>query len=136
MNTFALDPHLQRECFALGRRGTSHILLMNNAAVPWFLIVPETTVAELYELDATEQDTLRNDINDLSRFIKAHFAATKINVGAMGNIVKQLHIHVIGRNTADYCWPGVVWGTTAPAKYSTQRVNEIRALAVAHGGVT
>lgn len=136
MSGFTLDPHLQRECFALGRRGSSHILLMNNAAVPWLLIVPEVSAVELFELDPAEQQKLMVDVNDLSRFVKTHFAAYKINVGMMGNIVRQMHIHVIGRYADDYAWPNTVWSTTAPARYSDARVAEIRALAHAHGGVT
>ena len=109
---------------------------MNNAAVPWLLIVPEVTVVELFELTAAEQQKLLIDVNDLSRFVKTHFAAHKINVCAMGNVVKQMHIHVVGRYTTDYAWPNTVWSTTAPSQYSAERVAEIRTLAHAHGGVT
>lgn len=135
MKAFALDPHLERECHLLGRRGSTHYLLMKYAAVPWFLLVPETAATEIYELDGSEHETLRENIHDLSLFLKAHFPVTKINVASIGNVVKQLHVHVIGRNTTDYCWPAAVWGTTPPERYTEQQIAGIRAMLREHCGV-
>lgn len=132
MKDFVLDAHLERECFALGRLHNCRLLLMNNAAVPWFLVVPETSTIEVYELEPSTHNDIIAAIRKLSLFIKAHFAATKINVASIGNIVPQMHWHVVGRRPDDYCWPGVVWGTQPPARYTTTRVDEIRALVAAH----
>jgi len=101
----------------------SRLLLMNNALVPWFILVPEVQVTEFHDLPSEQQHQLLDEINALSGFIMAHFGAEKINLGAIGNKVRQLHIHVIGRFESDAYWPGVVWGApgTKPCDEGTVR---------------
>jgi len=125
MNDFTLDTRLQNDCHILGKMGLSHLLLMNNAHFPWFILVPETDVVELCDLDPDSQRVLLDEINRLSRFIKDHFPIDKLNVAAIGNVVKQLHIHVIGRRTDDPCWPGVVWGSGQSKPYSEKEFEEM-----------
>lgn len=110
MNSFVLHPRLASDCFVLGELECSLVLLMNNALVPWFILVPRVDVIELCELEAGQQALLLDEINLLSRYIKDNFSVDKLNVAAIGNVVEQLHVHVIGRSRDDYCWPGVVWG--------------------------
>lgn len=98
---------------------------MNNALFPWFILVPETDVVELCDLDPASQQILLEEINRLSRFVKESFPIDKLNVAAIGNVVKQLHIHVIGRRTDDPCWPGVVWGAGQSKPYSEVEREEI-----------
>ncbi len=62
-------------------------------------------------------------------FVRAEFPVDKLNIAAIGNVVRQLHVHVVGRHAGDYCWPGVVWGTEPPARYTDAQVEGIRALA-------
>ncbi len=114
---FDLDPRLKNDCIGLCRLSLSHLLLMNNALFPWFILVPETDVAELCDLSTEKQLLLLDEINRVSRFVKAHFVMDKLNVAAIGNVVRQLHIHVIGRTLDDSCWPGVVWGSGKSAPY-------------------
>lgn len=114
---FALDSRLKNDCFVLCRLNLSHLLLMNNALFPWFILVPETDVTELCDLSVDEQQILIDEINRVSRFIKARFTVDKLNVAAIGNVVSQLHIHVIGRRMTDECWPGVVWGAGKSEPY-------------------
>jgi len=64
-------------------------------------------------------------VNNISKFIKTEFKIDKLNVAAIGNIVKQLHIHIIGRAESDFCWPGVVWGADGKKKYSEKEIKEI-----------
>ena len=110
----------------IGEFETSVVILMNNKVAPWFVLVPKVVgVSELYELDAETQGKLLNEINNLSKFIKDHFSVDKLNVAAIGNIVKQLHIHVVARTENDYCWPGVVWGTDFSESYRDEEVNEL-----------
>lgn len=111
MNTITLDPRLRADCFVLGRLTVSHILLMNNRLFPWLILVPETPETELYELNEAMQKNLLEDINRVSRLVKSAFSVDKLNVAAIGNVVSQLHVHVIGRRATDPCWPGVVWGS-------------------------
>jgi diadenosine tetraphosphate (Ap4A) HIT family hydrolase len=100
---------------------------LNKAEVPWFVLVPETAVIELCDLNAQEQALLQTEVNLLSRFVRDAFDITKLNVAAIGNIVAQLHIHVIGRHPADAWWPQVVWGQTSAGGYDAARIGEIAA---------
>ena len=125
MKNFQLDTQLQKDCYVLGELECSLLLLMNNSLVPWFIIVPKTDKTEFYELESDIQATVMNEINALSRFIKDEFCVDKLNVAAIGNVVKQLHIHVIGRHGDDYCWPGVVWGQPEKTPYTDQAIEHI-----------
>ena len=126
MNSFKLDSRLAKDCFILGELQTSLLLLMNNKVAPWFVLVPKVAdVSEIYELDIDMQASLLREINELSSFIKQKFVADKLNVAAIGNVVKQLHIHVVARKENDYCWPGVVWGTDFSEQYLEEEVREL-----------
>ena len=122
MEDFSLDPRLAADCVVLGEMRLSRLLLMNNSLIPWFILVPRRTAVELFELESEDQLALLEEINLLSRFMKDHFGSHKLNVAAIGNIVRQMHIHVVGRKTTDYCWPNVVWGTREKEPYTTAEV--------------
>ena len=134
--TFDLDPKLADDCITLGELGLSRLLLMNNALLPWFILVPRVTVKEIYQLEADQQQLLLQEINALSEFAQINFNADKLNVAAIGNMVSQLHIHVIARKTSDYCWPGVVWGTTQREDYSGLALDTVRGQVQLHFGET
>lgn len=86
--------------------------LMNNRVWPWLLLVPRVVGAtELHDLSLADQTRLMAEIAAASQAVAALFAIDKVNVGALGNIVSQLHIHVIGRRRDDPAWPGPVWGS-------------------------
>lgn len=126
MARFEIDKRLADDSFTLGEFETSIVLLMNNKVAPWFVLVPKVvSVSELYELDESTQALLWKDINCLSKFIKSHFTVDKLNVAAIGNIVKQLHIHVVARTEKDHCWPGVVWGTEFSEVYPEEEVSSL-----------
>ncbi len=129
MAAFELDPHLAHDCVALGRLGLCRVLLMNNPAVPWFILVPETTATELCDLEAGEQARLLAEINAVSHFVRDHFTVDKLNVASIGNIVRQLHVHVVGRRVEDDYWPGVVWGAASERRYGARAVADIAAAA-------
>ena len=126
MPDFEIDSRLTENNFVLGEFDSSVVILMNNKVAPWFVLVPKVSnVTELYELDTQMQASLIDEINRLSVFIKQQFVIDKLNVAAIGNIVKQLHIHVIARTEDDYCWPGVVWGTDFSEQYLEEEVDEL-----------
>ncbi len=125
INGFQLDARLANDTIALGRLDGIHLLLFDNALIPWFILVPETDCTELYQLQPEERDRVHQTSHELSLFIKAHYPVDKINIGAIGNIVRQLHIHVVGRREDDYCWPQVVWGTQQKRAYRNEEINEI-----------
>jgi len=124
MSQFTLDPRLQNDCFEMLETPQYILLLMNNALLPWLILVPKTDVSELYELEAEQRTHIYNTINQLSRFLKQEFELHKLNIAAIGNIVNQLHIHIVGRRRDDYCWPSVVWGAEGREMYSPETVNE------------
>ena len=130
MDNFKLDPRLAADCHVLGRLIFSQVLLLNKAEVPWFVLVPQTSVIELCDLTEAEQRDLMSEINVLSRFIRAQFAVSKLNVAALGNMVPQLHVHVIGRHRDDAYWPGAVWGQPSTQTYDAAQVAATRDLLV------
>jgi len=131
MTDFHLDPQLARDCFVLGDLGSSLLLLLNNALVPWFIVVPRVAVSELYELEAAQRQALLAQVDAVSRFVKGAFPVDKLNVAAIGNVVSQLHVHVVGRRRDDFCWPGVVWGAPGREAYAPEDVARIRGMAAA-----
>ena len=108
--SFSLHPQLRRDFRVLGRTGRAWLLLRHNAALPWFLLVPETECSELFELPPALRQELVTRADVLAAFVKTHFAADKINTAAIGNIVPQLHLHIIARRRDDCCWPQAAWG--------------------------
>lgn len=117
MNSFKIDERLKNDCHILGRFKTCYLLLMNNAHVPWFILLPKTDQTEYYLLDDDMQLAINQEINWVSEYIVMQYAPDKINVASIGNMVKQMHIHIVGRFENDYCWPGVVWGVEANNPY-------------------
>ena len=129
MVKFVLDPRLEADCIRLGELELSLVLLMNNSLVPWFILVPKVEENEIFLLTAEQQNTLYKEINILSEFVCDSFETDKLNIGTIGNIVNQLHVHVVGRRKDDYCWPGVVWGEKEKRPYSASEIENIRILA-------
>jgi diadenosine tetraphosphate (Ap4A) HIT family hydrolase len=124
--TFQLADRLQQDSFILVEDPHSFWLLLNNQNFPWFILVPKTDKQELFELSAQAQKRLQAKTNQLSRFITEQFPFDKLNIASIGNIVRQLHIHVIARSASDPCWPGVVWGTKHVTKYKQDDVEAIK----------
>jgi len=122
---FTLDARLARDCHPLADLSLSRLLLMNNALLPWFILAPRVEAVELYELAPAQQSQLLEEINLLSRFLQQHFAPDKLNVAAIGNIVRQLHIHLVARRRDDICWPGVVWGVERREAYDQVSLDRI-----------
>jgi diadenosine tetraphosphate (Ap4A) HIT family hydrolase len=125
MTTFKLNKQLEHDCHWMGKLKDCHLLLLDNALVPWFILVPESDITEFHELPDEQQLALLANINAISRFIQSEFIVTKLNTATIGNIVQQLHIHVIGRHEDDFCWPGVVWGRPEKQPYASEQVTHI-----------
>ncbi len=126
MKPFVLDPLLADDCFVLTESDQFILLLMNNALIPWFILLPKTDKTELYELDNNTQTQIFSIINRLSAFISTDYKPDKINVAAIGNIVQQLHIHIVARYKTDCYWPGVVWGGSEKEAYNEKKVENIK----------
>jgi len=116
----------------LGRMELCHLLLMNNASLPWFILVPETAATEVFDLTSTERAMLWDEVDRLAEYVRTQYPIDKLNVAAIGNVVSQLHVHIVGRRKDDYCWPGVVWGQPSEAQYSDEAIAEITRSVVDH----
>ncbi len=101
------------------------VLLIDNALVPWFILVPETDCAEIIDLGAASQAVLLQEINLVAGFVKRRFVPYKLNIAAIGNVVRQLHVHIVGRYQDDYAWPGVVWGRAERKAYTPSDVDAL-----------
>ena len=126
MKPFEIHTRLQADCHIIAKLDLSHLLLMNNALLPWFILVPETEAVELHELSREDHARLTDEIRLVSRFVEQAFEVEKLNVAAIGNIVRQMHIHIIGRRTNDFAWPGPVWGRSEREDYPADRTEELK----------
>jgi diadenosine tetraphosphate (Ap4A) HIT family hydrolase len=134
MTTFTLNQQLDHDCITLGTFGSSLLLLLDNSLVPWFILVPQTSACEIFDMEVGPQQTLFTEMTKLGKFIDREFNTDKVNTAAIGNIVRQLHIHVVGRYEDDFCWPNVVWGTTEKKAYSQAEIKSIIARLQAKAG--
>lgn len=108
---FELHPQLANDCITVGDFPLSRLLLMNDAQYPWCILVPRVAdVTEVFDLDLADQQRLAAESVLLSRLLSKEFAADKMNVAALGNVVSQLHVHHVVRYHDDGAWPAPVWG--------------------------
>jgi diadenosine tetraphosphate (Ap4A) HIT family hydrolase len=123
---FKLAPELQRDTFHLGHFPLCSLLLMNDSQFPWFVLVPRREdVSEIFQLRSADQQQLLAEVSSLAEKLKDAFQADKMNVAALGNVVKQLHVHVIARYQSDAAWPSPIWGRQPPAPYEEAQVDQI-----------
>jgi len=124
---FVLDSRLQQDSLVLGEFSLCQLLLGKDANYPWFILVPKRAgVSELFELDAAEQQQLWQETTLLAEALKASYGADKMNVATLGNVVSQLHMHVIVRQRDDAAWPAPVWGKCAPVGYTDDQLQAVR----------
>jgi diadenosine tetraphosphate (Ap4A) HIT family hydrolase len=134
--TFALDPRLAADTLPIGDLELSRALLMNDARYPWLILVPRRVgVREIVDLAAQDRAILIEEIAAASAFLRRLPGVDKLNVGALGNIVAQLHVHVLGRDVGDPAWPGPVWGHSARLPYEAAAAEALIAQARAALGL-
>ncbi len=118
MNEFLLDSHLEADTLCLGQLELCRVLLLNDARYPWLVLVPaRPDLAEIIDLDDGGRQQLMQEIGAASEVLMALYSPDKLNVGALGNKVRQLHVHVIARFVSDEAWPGPVWGAGQARPY-------------------
>ena len=123
---FVIHPQLLADCHHLGKLRLCHVLLHRNAIVPWFILVPETEICDLLDLPDDVRRGAMDEAAAVAHFIKTRLSHEKINFAAIGNVVPQLHLHVVGRSKDDPCWPAPVWGHLKDARnYSDTEINRI-----------
>ncbi len=116
---FALDPAFSDSAITLGDFALCRVLLQDDARYPWLVLVPRRpALAEIIDLEPADRALLMDEIAAASSALKALYQPDKLNVGALGNHVRQLHIHVIARFASDPAWPGPVWGHSPAVPYA------------------
>ena len=132
---FVLHPRLMADSAVIVDWSLSRVLLMNDKRFPWIVLVPRRPNAiELFDLDQSSRTLLTNEISRAAERLKGwagtHGGADKINIGIIGNLVPQLHVHVVARKKGDAVWPGTVWGAGQAEHYGAAElmrvVGEIR----------
>lgn len=115
-SAFSLHPQLAADTMLVGDLPLARVLLMNDANYPWLILVPRLPgIVEIIDLEENAQVQLMGEIARTSAALKEVTACDKLNVAAIGNVVPQLHVHVVARYRTDIAWPKPVWGA-APAK--------------------
>jgi diadenosine tetraphosphate (Ap4A) HIT family hydrolase len=118
MSEFVLHSRLEADTTFVADWSLSCVLAMNDTRYPWLVLVPRRAeLTELHDLSVADRAVLMEEIARAGAALKSLSGAAKINVGALGNIVPQLHIHVVVRTEADAAWPGAVWGHGRPVPY-------------------
>ncbi len=136
---FVLHPTLAQDTVEVGRLPLCRVLLSKDRRFPWLILVPEReSVREIHELPPADRAVLVEEIARASQALARLFGPDKLNVGALGNVVPQLHVHVVARFVNDAAWPGPVWGwgSGAAEPYAEGELEEIRgrlALALTEG---
>lgn len=103
---FQVAEEIQSSSTFLGDWPLSRVFLKNDKNIPWFLLVPrKENIREMFELAQEDRQQLMEEINQLSNLVRELYQPYKLNVGWLGNMVSQLHVHVLGRNPNDALWP-------------------------------
>ena len=129
---FELHERLAADCITLDDWPLCRVLLMNDASYPWLILVPRRPgLSDFHDVAPDDMPQFVDEIGGASRALQSSFAPDKINVAALGNMVPQLHLHVIARFKDDPAWPGPVWGAHPPRPYESgalqKRVAKLKA---------
>ncbi len=124
---FKIHPQLLNDCHLLGTLNLHHVLLHKNASLHWFILVPETHLNNVLELDKEPLNSVIQSAQALNQYLMKDLGYNKTNVASIGNIVDQCHVHIVGRRTDDACWPQPVWGNLPEGRqYNTNAINTIK----------
>lgn len=129
MQTFTLHERLKNDTFEVTDLKLCRVLLMNDESFPWLILVPmRPGVTEIHVLSKEDRALLIEEMAAASRAVTRAFNPDKMNIGALGNLVPQLHIHVVGRKKTDRAWPGPVWGSGGGKTYSSEGLQQTLSL--------
>lgn len=121
-----LDSQLKRDSFFIANLELSTLLLNNDANYPWLILVPRIEFAyDLTDLEILNQNILINEINICAKFLKENFVVDKLNIASLGNVVRQLHVHIIARQKIDLTFPKPVWGNAQTKPYQINQAQEL-----------
>ena len=119
MPDFTLHPQLEKDSLFIRDLPLSQLRLNNQADIPWLILIPRrANIREFYELSHADAAQLMTDMRQAGQVLNTLYKPDKINTAALGNMVPQLHIHVIARRTSDVAWPAPIWGRFDPNPYA------------------
>ena len=125
--SFELHPDLKRDGIAMGCFPLCQVLLINDAAYPWFVLVPQReNIRDTIDLASEDYQTLWSESRAFSLAIMKIFQGEKLNVAALGNVTPQLHLHHVVRFSTDPAWPGPIWGKQPMTSYDSNQIDDIR----------
>ena len=119
MKEFVLDPRLAADSHWVADGSLCQVRLMDDSRFPWLVLVPRVAGAvEWFDLSESDQHLVFDEVSQAARLLRMQSGCGKINIGALGNIVRQLHVHVVARSHGDAAWPGAVWGSGEAKRFS------------------
>ena len=122
---WSLSAQLEKDTINIGDLPLSRVLVIKDAHYPWLLLVPRRpNVSEIIDLDEVEQAQLMTEISRVGRALKELTKCEKLNIAALGNMVPQLHVHIIARRSSDAAWPRPVWGVMPPLPHDAEEVQQ------------
>jgi len=122
---FELHVQLAKDCAVVGDLPLCRVLLMNDRRFPWLILVPRREeVTEVFQLTALDQRLLWEEVGAVAAALAADTRADKMNIGALGNVVSQLHLHVVARFQGDVAWPGPVWGSGSAQRFDDEALEQ------------
>jgi len=129
---FLLDPRLHDDTLPIGDLALSNLRLMDDARFPWVVVIPRRpNLSELIDVSPVDRLRLGQEVDAVSRALQKVTSCDKLNVGALGNMVRQLHVHVVARFEADESWPHPVWSRGERRRYqpwdSDEMISRLRA---------
>lgn len=123
---FTLHPTLQKDTVEVARLDICHVLLIRDKTYPWLILVPHKEgLRDLDDLSTDELIQVMAEVDRVSKAMKRIFHPYKMNIAALGNVVEQLHIHVIARFKDDPAWPAPVWGAGPSVDYDENERNRL-----------
>jgi len=128
MNDITLDERLEADTIPVTELPLCRVLLMNDARFSWVILVPrQAGASEVFDLSPEDQQQLWHETSALGAAMKESFEGDKINIATLGNVVSQLHMHIIVRHQDDAAWPGPVWGAGTAEPYTPDQQANVRA---------
>lgn len=123
---FVLHPQLEKDTFFIGSLNLSNILLMNDSRYPWIILVPRINdVCDITDLSIQQRAEFTEEINQVASLIKKAYQPDRLNIAMLGNIVPQLHCHIIARFKEDFAWAKPVWGIGDAVAYPKEQQEKI-----------
>jgi len=122
-SAWSLHARLKEDTIDIGDLPLCRVLVIKDANYPWLLLVPRRPdIIEIIDLEEVEQAQLMTEVSRVARALKDVTKCDKLNIAALGNMVPQLHVHVIARRTSDAAWPRPVWGVAPPLSHDAEEV--------------